>query len=241
MAPTPDTSHHSEHNKIGGHSMKMSFDSTGFDNTAGCDGCHAGVTSFDQFDSPSDFDGNGLIESWQKEIDGCIHNLGVALPHYAGTTDSVSWQLIAADSFNVNLRKAYWNYQLIKNDGSRGLHNPFFAVNVLLASISSVIGIEYQWTEIPKTFSLTQNYPNPFNPTTKFTFSVPKTQLVTIRIYDILGREVKTLVNTNINIGKYTVSWDGTNDASHQVSTGVYFYRMETNGFVDVKKMVLVK
>ncbi len=226
-------------NKVGGHSLNMRNDSLNYDFVAPCQSCHPGKNRFSDFMAPQDFDGNGQIQDWETEINGCIRNLRIALPP-AGV-DSVSWSLIAADSNNVNLRKAYWNYLLITSDNSNGIHNPFFTVNVLLASVANVIGIEYQWTEVPKVFSLSQNFPNPFNPTTKFTFSIPKTQQVTIKIYDIMGREVKTLVNSNISIGKYTVDWDGTNGRGSSVSSGVYFYRMETAGFIDVKKMVLVR
>ncbi len=226
-------------NTVGGHSLNMRNESQNYDFVAPCQTCHPGKTKFSDFMAPQDFDGNGTIQDWETEIKGCIHNLGAVLPHTG--TDSVSWSLIAADSNNVNLRKAYWNYLLITSDNSKGMHNPFYTVNVLLASIGSVIGIEYQWTEVPKVFALSQNFPNPFNPTTKFTFSIPKTQQVTIKIYDIMGREVKTLVNSNISIGKYTVDWDGTNGRGNTVSSGVYFYRMETASFIDVKKMVLVR
>lgn len=92
-----------------------------------------------------------------------------------------------------------------------------------------------------KIFSLSQNYPNPFNPTTKFTFTIPGSQQVTITVYDIMGREVKTLLNENKVIGKYTVSWDGTNSRGNTVSSLVYFYRLETTGFTDVKKMIFLK
>jgi len=91
--------------------------------------------------------------------------------------------------------------------------------------------------EIPLTYKLSQNYPNPFNPITKIKFEIPKTQLVNIVIYDILGREVKRLVNNEIKqAGRYVVEFDGTNYAS-----GVYFYRIEAGTFVQSKKMVLIK
>ncbi len=90
--------------------------------------------------------------------------------------------------------------------------------------------------EIPFEFKLFQNYPNPFNPTSKIKFSLPRNLKVVIKVYDILGREVKTLINEFRTAGNYEVLFDGTNFAS-----GVYFYRIEAGSFVDAKKMVLVK
>jgi hypothetical protein len=89
---------------------------------------------------------------------------------------------------------------------------------------------------IPKEFDLFQNYPNPFNPMTHIGYSLPKDLKVEIKIYDILGREIKTLVNEFQKAGYYLVSFDGTNYAS-----GVYFYKIKAGEFADSKKMVLVK
>jgi flagellar hook assembly protein FlgD len=155
--------------------------------------------------------------------------------------DSISWQLIAADSFNVPLRKAYFNYLLIEEEGSHGMHNPKFAVDVLIQSKNVLIGITTNSNEVPMKYELTQNYPNPFNPVTKFTFSIPKANDVLITIYDITGREITTLVSMKMTPGKYTVDWDGTNTSGNLVSSGVYFYKIVSGDFVETKKMVMVK
>ncbi len=237
MAPTADTGT-AYTNRVGEHTFRMT-DSTGaYENVKGCLGCHPGVTSFSDFMAPADYDGNGLVQDWQTEIAGCIENLAKALPHTG--VDSVSWSMIAADSNNVNLRKAYWNWQLISQDKSKGLHNPFFAVQVLMASISP-ISVKPISNEIPNKFELGQNYPNPFNPTTTIKFSIAKTNDVSIKIYDITGRLVYNLVNQRMNAGKYDVKWTSVNNAGQFVSSGVYFYRIEAGEFTDVKKMILVK
>jgi subtilisin-like proprotein convertase family protein len=89
---------------------------------------------------------------------------------------------------------------------------------------------------IPDKFELYQNYPNPFNPVTRINFSVPKQGFVSLKVYDVLGREVKALVNEVESPGVYSVDFNGT-----ELSSGVYFYRMESNGFTDIKKMLLIK
>lgn len=98
------------------------------------------------------------------------------------------------------------------------------------------IGIQAISGEMPQHFSLSQNYPNPFNPVTKITFQLPKAGPVKLTVYDMLGREVVTLVNGNLNAGTYNADWNALNFAG-----GVYFYKLDTEGFMETKKMVLVK
>jgi hypothetical protein len=90
--------------------------------------------------------------------------------------------------------------------------------------------------DLPKEFDLSQNYPNPFNPVTKINYALPKQGFVTLKIYDITGREVKVLVNEFKQAGYYTVDFNGST-----LSSGVYFYRIQSGTFMYVKKMVLIK
>jgi len=89
---------------------------------------------------------------------------------------------------------------------------------------------------IPIEYSLSQNYPNPFNPITKIQFEIPKDGLVNLKVYDVLGREVKNLINEVKSAGRYTVLLEGSD-----LSSGVYFYRIESGDFVQVKRMILLK
>lgn len=98
------------------------------------------------------------------------------------------------------------------------------------------VGITLNNNQIPKEFSLYQNYPNPFNPTTNIRFDVPKAGSVKITVYDLQGKMVNIIVNGHYNPGKYTLSFNGDN-----YSSGIYFYRIETDEFSDVRKMILVK
>ena len=81
-----------------------------------------------------------------------------------------------------------------------------------------------------------QNYPNPFNPITTIDYSIPKESFVTIKVYDMLGREVATLINEEKNAGEYSVKFNGSILAS-----GVYLYRMKAGNFIQTKKMILMK
>ncbi|MFZ4591361.1 MAG: choice-of-anchor D domain-containing protein [Ignavibacteria bacterium] len=98
------------------------------------------------------------------------------------------------------------------------------------------IGIGVISTEVPGTFELQQNYPNPFNPTTNIRFAVPHNELVAIKVYDVLGKEVATLLNENKQAGTYEVNFNASS-----LSSGVYFYKMSAGKFSSIKRMVVVK
>lgn len=89
---------------------------------------------------------------------------------------------------------------------------------------------------LPEVFRLDQNYPNPFNPSTTIQFAVPKTSQVSIKLYDLLGREVAVLLEDNLPAGEYKLQFEATGLAS-----GVYFYRMIADGFVQSRKLTLLK
>ena len=91
-------------------------------------------------------------------------------------------------------------------------------------------------TKLHSNYFLNQNYPNPFNPVTNIRFDLPKNDFVTLKVFDILGREVTTLVNEKLSAGSYETKWDGSNYPS-----GVYFYKLVTGGYSYVKKMVFIK
>ncbi|RKX25676.1 MAG: hypothetical protein DRP47_09405, partial [Candidatus Zixiibacteriota bacterium] len=90
--------------------------------------------------------------------------------------------------------------------------------------------------DLPETYSLSQNYPNPFNPNTVINFDVPVKSHVSLKVYNILGQLVETLVDKEMSPGPYEATFDGTGIAS-----GIYFYKLETDKFTETKKMVLVK
>jgi hypothetical protein len=103
-------------------------------------------------------------------------------------------------------------------------------------SVDVVTGVEPTSGELAESFSLSQNYPNPFNPSTNIGFRIQVSGFTSLRVYDVLGREVATLVNEELPAGEYTRTWDATGHAS-----GVYFYRLAADGFVQTRKLVLTK
>ncbi len=94
---------------------------------------------------------------------------------------------------------------------------------------------------IPTEFNLAQNYPNPFNPTTAISYQLTTNSFVTLKIYDMLGREVKTLVSQQMVAGNHNSNWNGDDNYGNKVSSGTYIYRITAGNFVSTKKMVLIK
>ncbi|RPI74296.1 MAG: T9SS C-terminal target domain-containing protein [Ignavibacteriales bacterium] len=94
---------------------------------------------------------------------------------------------------------------------------------------------------VVKDFLLEQNYPNPFNPSTEVKFHIAKQGYVSLKIYDLLGREIKTLINEELNNGVYSVQWNGDNNSGEKVSSGIYFYRIEAGSYINSRKMLLLK
>ena len=94
---------------------------------------------------------------------------------------------------------------------------------------------------IPDEYELSQNYPNPFNPVTKIEYGLPEKGQVKLVIYDILGREVLTLVDGLQEAGYKTITWNGMNQTGRLVSAGMYFYAIQANDFRQVRKMILLK
>lgn len=153
--------------------------------------------------------------------------------------DNVPLYDFNGDTTDVFLRTNPFMLPSLKAGANKVYINNNSKSYIELPLINFVIGIKQLSTEIPEKFNLLQNYPNPFNPKTKIKFTVPatgKNNFVKIVVYDVTGRQVTTLVDDNFNPGTYEVDFNGEN-----YSSGAYFYRMITNDFSEVKKMLLIK
>ncbi|CAF3743585.1 unnamed protein product [Rotaria sp. Silwood1] len=111
----------------------------------------------------------------------------------------------------------------------------FINSSLWVAKLSGVTSVENN-NSAPVSFKLEQNYPNPFNPTTKINFSIPKSEFVTLKIYNSMGKEVNTLVSENMTSGNYEYTFSGM-----ELSSGVYFYRLSTPDYTETKSMTLIK
>ncbi|MBN1756294.1 T9SS type A sorting domain-containing protein [bacterium] len=117
---------------------------------------------------------------------------------------------------------------------------PFHEFTFRITTYGIATDIEEKET-LPTTFALHQNVPNPFNATTTFKVAVPEESHVKLSVYNILGQEIKTLVNEDMNAGYYQIMWDGRTNTGSEVGSGIYFYEMKTEKFLDKKKMVIIK
>ena len=111
-------------------------------------------------------------------------------------------------------------------------HSPSMAGNIN----ATISGVSISSSVIPENFSLSQNFPNPFNPSTKINFNIAKSGLAKLTVFDLSGKEISTLVNESMNAGSYSVNFNAMN-----LSSGVYFYRLQAEGYSEMKKMTLIK
>ncbi len=155
-----------------------------------------------------------IVENMYKGLKGNEENLLLYLPLNEGEGEEIS-------DYSIN------NYDVRFNDIDWGPGVPNFITPVK---------VEENNRELPTTYMLSQNYPNPFNPTTNINYAIPRDGHVTIRVYDVLGRKVATLVNRERKAGSYSVRFDARNLAS-----GIYIYTIKSREFSLAKKMMLVK
>ncbi len=150
---------------------------------------------------------------------------------YATTNGGTNWSLAFVDT------KGLWGVDVATLNNGCGIG---WAVGdsgkIIRINVDSLVGISSNGNGIPNIYRLEQNYPNPFNPSTKIAYELPKAGLVSMVVFDILGREVATLVNEVKPAGKYSVNFNASSLAS-----GVYFYRITAGDFTESKKMLLIK
>lgn len=119
-------------------------------------------------------------------------------------------------------------------DSSTQAAGKFVIMGKVDPNISGIVDEDKDY--IIKEFKLSQNYPNPFNPTTKISYDLPKGSTVKLKVFNSIGKEIKTLVDERQNAGRYTIDFDGTDLAS-----GVYYYSLTADNYREVKKMILLK
>ncbi len=176
------------------------------------DGQVVGATKVVDFEQPL------VIAAWEG-----YHEFGIELPGFE-TGSEIELRLWSAEQMKELRVEA-------------NLDNDFYGV----APLTSGSAVVYNTEAVPTEFTLNQNYPNPFNPTTTIEFSVPADSRITLKVYDITGREVTTLVDANYTTGYYQVTWDGTDAAHNQVAAGLYIYALQGENVSMTRKMVLMK
>ena len=169
---------------------------------------------------------------WNSSTGGVSYGLQVSTTSDFSTT-VVEQNELTETSFQVNDLENETTYFWHVNATNAGGTSPWSTVRRF--TTEQVTSVETD-SGIPSDFRLGQNYPNPFNPTTNITFDVPKSEYVILKVYTLLGTEVATLVSGNLSAGKYTIKFDASN-----LSSGLFFYKLQTNLFVEIRKMLLVR
>ena len=137
------------------------------------------------------------------------------------------------EDFNIHPGSEY-SYKLAAYDYAGNRSEFTESVSAILLSIDPL-------SLIPEVFALHQNYPNPFNPTTSISYNLPANEFASINVFDLMVREVKTLVNKNQVAGFRSVQWNATNNLGQPVSAGMYIYTIQAGEFRQTRKMVLLK
>ena len=155
-----------------------------------------------------------------------------------------TWEELTFDfSSHIGLLEAIGIDQIVVfpdfNTAGRTQDNILYFDNISFSS--GTVSIDNNSETIPYSFSIKQNYPNPFNPVTSLCYDLPEDGLVNITIYDMMGRIVKTIVNSSQTTGYKSIKWNATNDINEPVSAGLYLYTIQAGEFRQTKKMVLLK
>ncbi len=181
---------------------------------------------------------NDIPESWSSSI--CVGNTC-----YNESIDSVNFQLGVEDSISCGLL-AWTNgmgqglVQLNIFDINNLNENILIDVNFFFDTFNSTIKQDNE-SNSQQTFTLIGNYPNPFNPVTNLIYELHTDAKVNIMIYDILGNQIKTLINNVQNRGHKSIQWNASNNHGQKVETGIYFYKIQTDDYQQVKKIIFLK
>lgn len=191
-----------------------------------------GVTPVEMTTFTSSVGFNGITLNWTTASE--LNNNGFEVEK---STDGKNFQKIGFVKGAGTTTQSH-NYSYLDKLNLEGQTTFYYRLKQLdfngVSQYSNVLTILYN--SIPKNFKLSQNYPNPFNPTTTINYSVAKESSVSIKIYDLMGREVATLVNEKKEPGTYEVNFNALN-----LSSGIYFYRMSAGEFTSIKKMTVLK
>ncbi|MBX3007199.1 MAG: T9SS type A sorting domain-containing protein [Melioribacteraceae bacterium] len=170
---------------------------------------------------------NGVYENSASPFNRVMHS------ELTGSTPMNSWTYLNNPSSETS--PPGWYYIVNSERGTVSLY-------LIRAYVSSTVsGVKEEYELLPGTYALAQNYPNPFNPETAISYTLAAPQFVSVKIYDALGKEIRTLVNQEREAGSYKTNWNGTDDNGNLVSSGIYFYKINAGNFTQTKKMVLAK
>ena len=194
-----------------------------------------------------------ILRSTEDSVSFSPVNNGLPSSQYSGQyilgTDSAGYIFAVNDSSGIFHSTDNGNNWTPVNSGLSNIHTYSIAVSptgymfvgagdglVYRSSHSTITAVTRAEITLPQTFLLNQNYPNPFNPSTTISFSLPRQEFATLKIFDLMGREITTLISKNLAAGNYSLKWDAVNQPS-----GVYFYRLQAGQYSETRKLLLLK
>ena len=202
---------------------------------------HDGVVSGVEFQV---FVNDTLVEPYYFEtplIVGLVYKRGL-LKKLNIEPESLSLYFVQSAGDSLVYDSAGINYTTLDLSSNRIFSSvAHFSTLAVKGKSGVTVGTDKKETVTPTDYTLYQNYPNPFNPTTNISYYLPQQGKVRLTVYNILGKEVKRLVNQIKSSGRHTVAWDGTNNNGEKVSSGLYLYQLSSENFVRTKKMLLLK
>ena len=154
-------------------------------------------------------------------------------------TDDEKYKTLAMDILNNIWAGGAFGEEFWGKASSQAMKNMIHAVAIIEGTPTSIN--DPHKGPIPTAFELHQNYPNPFNPLTNIRFQLAADVEVTLKVFDLLGREIKTLVNAKLSKGIHNVTWDGDAEDGTTLSSGVYFVLMNTENYTATRKLILLK
>lgn len=228
MAPGPGQDE-AGYLEIGTHSFAME-NADGVQNVAACAECHGEIESFSDIPAGADYDLDGTVETVTEEINALMEELAMMLPPIDEADVSVD------TNYTLAQLSAAYNYFYVEDDGSHGVHNGPYSAGILRLAIRSLLSVPEQISPIPQGWAMGSAYPNPFNPSTTFTYSVAVQGDLSIKLYNMAGREVAEVVTGNQPAGVFRTTIDMSGKPS-----GVYIIRMVSEKFNATQKVVLMK
>ncbi len=217
-----------------GHTWNIFVEEEDGSQTASCTTCHEGMDAAAS---------EGIIKSFQAKTQASLDSAETVFV----LADSVM-QGNTDETLQSKLAEAEANLFLVQSDESGGFHNQHFQSALLedviqrSNEILTATGVEKpELEQAPQSFALLQNYPNPFNPSTTIRYAVPTVSQVRLDIVNIQGEIVKTLVNGRQAANSYNVVWDGTDSNGNEVTSGLYFYKLQAGHFTQVRRMIFMK
>jgi hypothetical protein len=182
--------------------------------------------------------GRNVQLRWDQSPDPDLNYFVIHRSTTSGFTPSPSNRIgysVNTDYVDSNLVNGNYYYKLAAIDFSGNISRPSVELPVMVTSVREEEGA------VPKVFALFQNYPNPFNPITQIKFYIPKRSRVELSVYNILGQKVKNLVNEEMEAGNYIATWNGKDEKGFDVSSGIYFYKLNSKDYSETKKMLLIR